>query len=341
MLPSPAREEVKPEATSSNWEEVRCNLCGSERRVNFIQVARSFRANRPMILVKCLGCGLIYLNPRPGQEAIGQFYEIGYYAHSNMATRRRTLRAKLKDRFSQGLGGYGSSPDLWMLQRLGLTGWVDVIIPSTLRGKLLDVGCGDGERACWYQKRGFEAYGIETSEKAVTNARKLGLRVHHGTLSSAAYPDCHFDVVVMSHVLEHTHSPKAYLAECFRILKPGGTLAVAVPNIESHSARVFYSHWSFLMLPIHLYHFSVETLRAYLNKSGFAITSLVGKPVYPRMVRSSYRSIKQNETFRKSLSAWFRSGVIASGLATLKSGTEACDTITAYCVKPSDTHANE
>jgi SAM-dependent methyltransferase len=341
MLHTPGREEAKTQAINSAWEEVRCNLCGSEQRINFIQVARSFRANQPMTLVKCRVCRLVYLNPRPGQDAIDQFYEVGYYAHNNMAKRQDTLRARLKDRFSKGLGGYGSSPDLWMLHRLGLTGWVDVIIPRTLRGKLLDVGCGDGERAYWYQKRGFEAYGVETSAKAVANARKLGLRVHEGTLSSAAYPDCHFDVVVMSHVLEHTHSPKAYLDECFRILKPGGTLAVAVPNIESHSARVFYSHWSFLMLPIHLYHFSVETLTAYLHKSGFAITSLVGKPVYPRMVRSSYRSIKQNETFRKSLSVWLRSGVIASGLATLKSGTEACDAITAYCVKPSGIHAYE
>ncbi|MGH9326673.1 MAG: class I SAM-dependent methyltransferase [Terriglobia bacterium] len=287
-----------------------------------------------MTLVKCLACGLVYLNPRPEPEAIGEFYEAGYYAHSSMAERQRSPRARLRNMLSEGLGGYRSSPGLWAIRRLGLIGMVDVIIPSVLRGKLLDVGCGDGERASWYQQRGFEVHGVETSEKAATNARRLGVTVHQGTLRSAAYPDCYFDTVVMSHVLEHTHSPLEYLDECFRILKHGGRLAIAVPNIESHSARVFSSHWSFLMLPIHLYHFSTGTLTAYLRTSGFSISSLVGKPVYPRMIRSSYRSMRQHESFRKCLAAWLRSGVLASGLAALCCGVRTCDTITAYCTKP-------
>jgi hypothetical protein len=148
---------------SPDWEEVNCDFCGSERRVTFIQVARSFRANRSMALVKCLDCGLVYLNPRPNREIIGEFYEDSYYAHSNMTKRRRMLRARLKNRFCDGLGGYGYSADLWLIHQLGFTGLVDVIIPSRLRGRLLDVGCGDGERAHWYEERGFETYGVETS----------------------------------------------------------------------------------------------------------------------------------------------------------------------------------
>jgi SAM-dependent methyltransferase/ribosomal protein S27E len=329
--------ELTSTATGSEptgWEEVGCDLCGGRPYSNFIDVeARRTKVSRPMTLVRCHGCGLIYLNPRPGQEIIGEFYGSEYYAHSGMQRRQTTVRGRLRNRFLEGLGGYGASLDLWLIRRLAPIGLIDIIIPSGRRGRLLDVGCGDGERADWYQKRGFEAYGVEVSERGAANARKIGVKVHQGTLSSAEYPDCFFDVVVMSHVLEHTHSPREYLAESFRILKPGGMLAVAVPNIESRSADVFKSDWSFLQLPIHLYHFSVDTLTAYLCRSGFSIDSLVGKIVYPRMVRRSCRSVRQHKPMRAFLKAWFLSGVLQSGFASLKTGVRKCDTITAYCTR--------
>ena len=64
-------------------------------------------------------------------------------------------------------------------------------------------------------------------------------------------------------------------------------LAIAVPNIGIHSFDVFKSDWAFLKLPLHLYHFSVDTLTAYLGKSGFGIESIVGKIIYSRMARAA------------------------------------------------------
>jgi len=324
---------MKSEA--KDWEEVACDLCGSEQRAKLFDLeAGRTKVNRSMTVVRCPRCGLVYLNPRPTQSVIGEYYGPGYYAYSGLESRQHTLRARLRNRFLEGLGGYGTCFDLWIIRRLAPIGLVDVIIPSERCGKLLDVGCGDGERAYWYEQRGFEVYGVEVSEKGAANASKIGIKVHRGSLSSAGYPDGFFDIVVMAHVLEHTHSPKEYLDESFRILKPGGMLAVAVPNIDSHSAGVFKADWAFLMLPIHLYHFSVNTLTAYLSRSGFCVDSLVGKIVYPRMVRSSCRSMRRHNPFAAILKAWFWSGVLPSSFACLKSGVRKCDTITAYCIRP-------
>ena len=130
------------------WEEVACDLCGCGVQDTFVDVeTRSANVSRSMKLVKCLGCGLVYLNPRPTQEVIGEFYGPDYYAHSGMEPRQKTLRARLKSRFLDGLGGYGTSFDHTIIRQLAPLGLVDVIVPSVRRGKLLDVGCGDGERA--------------------------------------------------------------------------------------------------------------------------------------------------------------------------------------------------
>jgi 2-polyprenyl-3-methyl-5-hydroxy-6-metoxy-1,4-benzoquinol methylase len=334
-LEYPTTETAAMKSEDGLWEDVDCDFCGSGERASFIVLeAQRSKAGRPLSLVTCRKCGLVYLTPRPTPESIGGFYGADYYAHGAMAAQSRTLRARLRNRFLEALGGYGSSPDLWLIQRLAPIGLVDVIIPHTRRGILLDVGCGDGERALWYKERGFQVYGSEVSEAAVMKARERGIETHHGSLTEAKYPDRFFDVVILAHVLEHTHSPRRYLDECFRILKPGGLLALAVPNIASHSAGVFAEDWSFLMLPIHLYHFSVDTLGAYVRQSGFTIASLVGKTVYPRMARSSCRTVKQHKPAAAYRKAWLSSGLLPSGWAVLKDGVSKCDTITAYCTRP-------
>jgi SAM-dependent methyltransferase len=251
-----------------------------------------------------------------------------------MNNRKPNLKARIRNRFLDGLGGYDrSSLSGRLIHSFLPRGAVDIIIPSQRRGRLLDVGCGDGERVDWYQKRGFEAYGVELSERAVASARNLGLNVRQGTLTDACYPDGFFDVVVMAHVLEHTHSPGAYLREAYRLLKPRGMLAVAVPNIQSHSADVFKASWRLLMPPIHLYHFSVQTLSRFLSESGFNVESIVGKTVYPVMIKRSIRITRESSGVWPSLIAWARSGLVASGLQQLLFGPRKCDAITAYCSK--------
>jgi SAM-dependent methyltransferase len=90
--------------------------------------------------------------------------------------------------------------------------------------------------------------------------RRHGLHVHLGALSELVLPGSTFDVVTMSHVIEHVPDPLALLRECHRLLKPGGRLIAVTPNANSLGHHQFGSDWTWLDPPRHLHLFSPTTL---------------------------------------------------------------------------------
>jgi 2-polyprenyl-3-methyl-5-hydroxy-6-metoxy-1,4-benzoquinol methylase len=138
-------------------------------------------------------------------------------------------------------------------------------------GKLLDVGCGNGNYLYSLRELGWETYGVEIDEQACHYAREvLGLTVSQGSLAEARFPDAFFDVITLRHVLEHLPDPGRTLATVYRLLREGGSILIEAPNIESLQARFFKARWFHLDIPRHLYHFAPATLQALLQKAGFS-----------------------------------------------------------------------
>jgi SAM-dependent methyltransferase len=129
------------------------------------------------------------------------------------------------------------------------------------------------------QRLGWQVNGVELSPQATAHARNvLGLDVRQGSLEEAGYPDAHFDVVTLWHVLEHLPSPRRTLVEVKRVLKPGGTLICEVPNEHSLQSRLLGKHWFHLDPPRHLYAFSPTTLRRVVRAAGLAVLRIVQVP---------------------------------------------------------------
>lgn len=108
--------------------------------------------------------------------------------------------------------------------------------PGMLSGKdVLDLGCGFGGRSVRFAEFGARVTGVEVDEDRVSHAREFALRrgieatFVKGFGEAIPAPDSSFDLVTMFDVMEHVVSPQAVLAECFRVLRPGGALAVVFP----------------------------------------------------------------------------------------------------------------
>jgi SAM-dependent methyltransferase len=140
-------------------------------------------------------------------------------------------------------------------------------------GRLLDVGCATGVFLNGMRRTGkWEVFGVEPNASAADYARRrFGIEVHTGMLREAGYPDEHFDVVSLWHVIEHVLEPVADLREVRRILKPNGLLVLTTPNLDSFDARLFGRFWAGLETPRHLFVFSLSTLTRLLSGLGFEL----------------------------------------------------------------------
>jgi len=200
----------------------------------------------------CYACKLHITLPVPSEAEIGKYYPSGYY----------------------GSGRRFTGVVEWLLDNLHNYRAYQ-IEQHQKPGKVLDIGCGRGLLLNKLRQRGWDPTGTELSEGAAAYARdELKLPIIVKPLEEIGFPDNEFDLVILWHVLEHVHSPRDIIREVARILKPGGTLLVAVPNFGSWEARWARNRWFHLDVPRHLTHFTPKTLGRMLKEAGIPITDV-------------------------------------------------------------------
>ena len=145
-------------------------------------------------------------------------------------------------------------------------------------GRLLDVGCATGAFMQVAKSRGWSAAGIDISPAAAKAAREVtGDEVHTGTLESCRFHSGSFDGVTAWEVLEHVSRPRAFVAEVFRILRPGGVVALSTPNWRSRWER--RAQDDNRRPPYHLTYWSEGPAVRLLSDAGFVNVATREKPL--------------------------------------------------------------
>jgi SAM-dependent methyltransferase len=264
--------DIRPGWTMLN----RCPICSSAKIAPLYNARDPHYGNKGTFTTsRCGSCSVVFLNPVPADELLAGLYPNTYYAYQSFADKTAFLRRLFRI--------------LLMIQK----GTKEPRFEKP--GRMLDLGCGSGEFVAQAQRRGWDAYGVDISEAAAEIGRKAGLSIIGGTLESAHFPDQHFNYVRSNHSFEHIPHPHETLDEIYRILKPGGTLLIGVPNIDSWTARKFREHWWFLCSPVHPFLYSPSTLSSLLEKHSFKVERVNFNSDYAGILGSMHICRHSNE----------------------------------------------
>jgi SAM-dependent methyltransferase len=135
-------------------------------------------------------------------------------------------------------------------------------------GKLLDIGCGNGEFLKFAGRYGWHAVGVDFDRGAVKEARSYGLDVRLGDINVLDSSE-RYDFISLSHVIEHVYDPAELLRSCHGLLNDGGVLWLETPNIESVGYAYYKLNWRGLEPPRHIILFNLKSLNDLLSNAGF------------------------------------------------------------------------
>lgn len=142
------------------------------------------------------------------------------------------------------------------------------------QGRILDIGIGTGLFLQLAKMHGWDCYGIDISEYAISRLKMHGFKILKGEFRNSRFKNNFFDVINMRHSLEHIKDPQEALRKAYQILKPGGILCIATPNSFGIHAKLSGKYWPHLSIPYHLHFFSKKTLSDLVEGMGFKLLNL-------------------------------------------------------------------
>jgi 2-polyprenyl-3-methyl-5-hydroxy-6-metoxy-1,4-benzoquinol methylase len=234
-----------------------CPVCENTNFKEFLKGKDHLLTMEEFTIVECNGCGFRFTNPRPNETEMIRYYDSPDYISHNTAN--RNLLQKIYK----------------IVRTVSVKNKCSIVKKFSSGKVLMDIGCGTGEFLNYCRKMNFITTGIEPNKKAISFAREeYGLTIFDEN-KLLGFSQATFDVITMWHVLEHVHNLNERMQRIKQLLKPHGTLILAVPDSNSFDAAKYKSFWAAYDLPRHLYHFTQNSLENLIVKHGFHLEKII------------------------------------------------------------------
>ena len=198
---------------------------------------------------------MLLTNPQPSLDVLDKYYDSpDYLSHTDG---NKSVFEKL----------YQFVKNIALKNKLNLINSL-----SENKGKILDIGAGTGDFLAFVKQNGWQTIGSEPSQKAREIAINKGVDFVNET---SELDNQSFDVITMWHVLEHVPDLEKQVQELKRLLKPNGTLIVAVPNFKSFDANYYKEFWAAYDVPIHFWHFSKTAIKLLFENENMKLVNVL------------------------------------------------------------------
>ena len=252
-----------------------CPICGSHELQLDLHLKDHSISGEEFDIFSCGNCGFRFTQNAPSEQEIAPYYQSeDYISHSN--TKK------------------GFVNRAYHIVRNIMLGRKHKLVKRLTQGKrLLDMGCGTGYFLNYMKENGYNVKGVEIDEGARNfGQQQFGVDIVAPDEMMTGSTDEVFDVITLWHVLEHIYELDAYVTRLKELLHDDGHLIIAVPNRSSVDASHYGPFWAAYDVPIHLWHFTPDTLTRLAEKHGLElieINSLPFDPFYISMLSSKYR----------------------------------------------------
>lgn len=228
-------------------------------------------------LYKDTALDMLITSPQPDETELGRYYESeDYISHTDG---KRSFFEKI----------YQFVKNIALKNKLGLINSL-----HSGKGKILDIGTGTGDFLITAKKDGWNITGIEPSQKAKQIASAKGV---HFADNTNLLENNSFDVITMWHVLEHVPDLEKQINELKRLLKPEGSIIIAVPNFNSYDAKYYGQFWAAYDVPRHLWHFSKTAIKLLFEKKQMQLVKVLPMKFdafYVSLLSEKYKTGKMN-----------------------------------------------
>ena len=236
-----------------------CPICGNSSYITHLSVKdyRLNKVNHEISLIKCTNCGHAWQDPIPEEINLFQYYDENFYESKG-------VKFHLRDQLINAIQFYG--------------------LPQSIKEifggraiKILDYGCGQGQLMAYLTRLGHDVEGCEISKSGREISKKrYGFVIHDASDDFFAKNIEKYDLVILSHVLEHFPNPIEYVEKLKKLISRNGYIAVDVPNINSWEASIYKGIYIHLDIPRHVHHYTKKSLKILMGKFGLYSRSLNG-----------------------------------------------------------------